>query len=79
MYNYNFIEIQSPADDTSGNIVTGFPDRNTSEDAYMLARTAANDSTVYCHTVMWITKEGQFVEPPVCYHHDEPVPESAGE
>ena len=80
MLNFYVIEIQTHADGTSGNIVTGYPDRNTSEDAYMLARAAANDSTVNCHTVMWVTKEGQFVEPPKCYHHAEPVPEEqAGE
>lgn len=77
MNNYYVIEIQSHADGTSGNIVTGFPDKLTSEDAYMQARAAANDSTVHCHTVMWITKEGDLVEPPKCYHHAEPAAETS--
>lgn len=77
MNNYYVIEIQTHADGTSGNIVTGYPDKNTSEDAYMFARASANDSTVHCHTVMWVTKEGKYVEPPVCYHHEEPVPNEA--
>lgn len=76
MNNYYVIEIQTHADETSGNIVTGFPDKLTSEDAFLLAKAAANDSSVYCHTVMWVTKEGQHVEPPKCYHHAEPVPEA---
>ena len=75
MNNFYVIEIQTHSDETSGNIVTGFPDKLTSEDSYMQARAAANDSTVACHTVMWVTKEGAFVEPPKCYHHNEPVPE----
>ena len=79
MYNFYVIEIQTHADGTSGNFVWGFADRNTSEDKFMAVRAAANDSTVHCHTVMWITKEGQHVEPPKCYHHAEPVPEQAGE
>lgn len=45
----------------------------------MQTRAAANDSSVWCHTVMWINKEGKYVEPPVCYHHNEPVPEQTGE
>ena len=79
MNNYYVIEIQTHSDGTSGNIVTGYPDKNTSEDAFMSARASANDSTVFCHTVMWITKEGQHVEPPKCYHHAEPIPEETVE
>jgi len=81
MNNYYVIEIQSHSDGTSGNLVTGFPDKLTSEDAWMAARAAANDSTVACHTIMWINKEGQHMdkESPKCYHHNEPVPEQTGE
>lgn len=75
MNNFYVIEIQTHSDETSGNLVTGFPDKLTSEDAFLQAKAAANDSSVYCHTVMWVTKEGTFVEPPKCYHHAEPVPE----
>ena len=75
MLNFYVIEIQTHSDGTSGNIVTGYPDKLTSEDAFLYAKAAANDSSVYCHTVMWVTKEGQHVEPPKCYHHAEPVPE----
>lgn len=76
MNNFYVIEIQTHSDGASGNIVTGYPDRLTSEDAFMAARAAANDSTVHCHTVLWIDKEGRYVEPPKCYHHAEPVPEA---
>lgn len=79
MLNYYVIEIQTHADGTSGNIVTGYPDKLTSEDAFLYAKAAANDSSVYCHTVMWVMKEGQHVEPPKCYHHSEPVPDDGQE
>ena len=75
MYNYYVIEIQTHSDGTSGHIVTGYLDKLSAEDAFHTAITFANDSTVHCHTVMWITKEGQIVEPPKCYHHNEPVPD----
>ena len=79
MNNYYVIEIQTHADGTSGIINTGFPDKLTSEDAFHTAITFANDSTVHCHTVMWITKEGQHVEPPKCYHHAEEIPDAQSE
>lgn len=79
MNNYYVIEIQTHADGTSGNIVTGYPDKLTSEDAFLYAKASANDSSVHCHTVMWVTKGGQHVEPPRCYHHAEPVPEDVQE
>lgn len=75
MYNYYVIEIQTHSDGTSGNLVTGFEDKDTSEDAYMAARASANDSPIHCHTVMWINKEGKYMEEPKCYHHNEPLPE----
>ena len=75
MKNFYVIEIQSHSDGTSGNIVTGFEEKLAAEDAFLTARTFANDSTVHCHTVMFIDKEGRNVEPPKCYHHAEPVPE----
>ena len=74
MNEFYVIEIQSHRDGTSGNLVTGFPDRNTFEDCYMQTRAAANDSSVWCHTVMWIDNEGRNMEPPKCYHHAEPIP-----
>ena len=81
MYNYYVIEIQTHSDETSGNIVTGYADKDTAEDAFMAARAAANDSTVACHTVMFINKEGQHMdkESPKCYHHYEPLPEQTEE
>ena len=75
MYNYYVIEIQTNATGAPGMLVTGFPDKLTSEDAFLQARAGANDSTVACHTVMWVTKEGKHVEQPACYHHAEPAPE----
>ena len=69
MNNYYVIEIQTNADGTSGNIVTGFQDKNTSEDAFMAARAAANDSQVMIHTIMWIDNRGRNMEEPKCYIH----------
>ena len=46
MNNYYVIEIQTHSNGTSGNIVTGYPDRNTSEDAFMAARAAITASGV---------------------------------
>lgn len=75
MKNYYVIEIQTHSDGTSGNIVTGYEGKNESEDAFLFAKAAANGSSVYCHTIIWIDKEGKYMEPPKCYHHAEPVPE----
>ena len=77
MKNFYVIEIQTHSDGSAGDIVTGYEEKNASEDGYMAARAAANDSSVYCHTVLWINKEGQYMEPPKCYHHNEPLPEAA--
>ena len=76
MNNYYVIEIQSHSNGTSGVLSTGYPDKLSSEDAFLAARASANDSTVACHTVMWINKEGRNMEDPVCYHHNEPLPET---
>ena len=69
MNNYYVIEIQTNADGTSGNIVTGFQDKLVAEDAFMQARAAANDSTVMIHTIMWIDNRGRNMEEPKCYVH----------
>lgn len=69
MYNYYVIEIQTNADGTSGNIVTGYTDKLTAEDAFMQARAAANDSQVMIHTILWIDNRGKNVEEPKCYIH----------
>ena len=79
MNNYYVIEIQTHSDGTSGNIVTGYADKLTAEDAFHTAITFANDSTIACHTLMFIDKEGRNVEPPKCYHHNEPIPEEQTE
>ena len=79
MYNFYVIEIQTHADGTSGNFVWGFADKNDAEDKFLAVRSAANDSTVYCHTVVYINKEGQHMEPPKCYHHAEEVPDVQSE
>ena len=62
MNNYYVIEIQTNADGTSGNIITGFTDRLVAEDAFCQARAAANDSEVLIHTVLWIDKLGNTIE-----------------
>ena len=76
MNNYYVIEIQTNADGTSGNIVTGYADKLTAEDAFHLAITSANDSTVMIHTIMWIDNRGRNMEDPKCYVHPvQPQPE----
>jgi len=76
MNNYYVIEIQTKADGTSGNIVTGFQDKLVAEDAFMQARAAANDSNVMIHTIMWIDNRGRNMEEPKCYVHPvQPQPE----
>ena len=76
MYNYYVIEIQTHSDGTSGNLVYGFEAKDTAEDKFCQCRESANDSTVACHTVLFIDKEGRHMdkESPKCYHHNEPVP-----
>ena len=73
MYNYYVIEIQTNQD-SSANLVTGFTDKNTAEDAFCQAVAAANDSQVLVHTVMWIDSRGKYVEPPKSYTHPAPAP-----
>ena len=68
MNNYYVIEIQTHANGTAGNIITGFVDRLVAEDAFCQARSAANDSTVMIHTVMWIDNRGNTIEK-VSYTH----------
>lgn len=74
MNNYYVIEIQTNADGTSGNIVTGYADKLTAEDAFMQARAAANDSAVMVHTIMWIDNRGRNMEEPKCYVHPQAQP-----
>ena len=69
MNNYYVIEIQTNADGTSGNLITGFEDKLVAEDAFMQARAAANDSQVMIHTIMWIDNRGRNMEEPKCYIH----------
>lgn len=74
MNNYYVIEIQTNADGTSGNLVTGFEDKLVAEDAFMQARAAANDSQVMIHTIMWIDNRGRNMEEPKCYIHPVVTP-----
>ena len=74
MNNFYVIEIQSNADDTSGNIVTGYADKLTAEDAFHTLITYINDSKVLVHTAMFIDKYGNHVEPPKSYTHPVPLP-----
>lgn len=75
MYNYYVIEIQTNADGTSGNFVWGYADQLEAEDKFLTARTLANDSSVWVHTIMFIDKFGKNVQDPVCYKHPVPAPE----
>ena len=68
MKNYYIIEIQTNHDGTSGNLITGYDDKLTSEDAFCQARAAANDSQVLIHTVLWIDNKGNTIEK-VSYTH----------
>ena len=78
MYNYYVIEIQTNQD-SSSNLVTGFNDRGTAEDAFCQAVMAANDSQVLIHTIMWIDNRGRNVEPPKSYTHPAPEPQNQEE
>lgn len=62
MNNFYVIEIQTNHDGTSGNLIIGFEDKYTSEDAFLQTRAAANDSSVMIHTVMWIDNRGNTIE-----------------
>ena len=62
MKNYYVIEIQTNADGTCGNIVTGYEDRTESETAYLTTRAACAVSSVLIHTVLWIDKQGNTIE-----------------
>ena len=80
MNNYYVIEIQTNADRTSGNIVTGYADKLTAEDAFHLAIISANDSTVMIHTLLFIDNRGRNMEEPKCYIHPvQPQPEQTEE
>ena len=68
MNNFYVIEIQTNHDGTSGNLITGYADKNTSEDAFCQVRQSANDSTVMIHTVLWIDNRGKVLES-ACYVH----------
>lgn len=72
--NYYVIEIQTNADGTSGNIITGYADKLTAEDAFCTARAAANDSAVLIHTILWIDNKGNTIER-VSYTHPVPAVE----
>ena len=72
MNNYYVIEIQTDANGSSGNIVTGYENRLTAEDAFCQTRMAANDSSVMIHTVLWIDNKGNTIEK-VSYTH--PIPQ----
>ena len=73
MYNYYVIEIQTNQD-SSANLVTGFVDKDTAEDAFCQAVIAANDSQVLVHTIMWVDNRGKHVEPPKSYVHPATTP-----
>ena len=78
MKNFYVIEIQTNADGTCGNIVTGYEDRTAAETAYLTTRAAAAVSSVLIHTVLWIDKQGNTIEKK-SYTHPAPEPEQAAE
>lgn len=78
MKNYYVIEIQTNADGTCGNIVTGYEDRTAAESAYLTTRAACAVSAVLIHTVLWIDKQGNTIEKK-SYVHPAPEPEQAAE
>lgn len=80
MYNYYVMEIQTNADDTSGNFVWGYADKLEAEDQFLGVRQLANDSSILIHTVMFIDKYGRNVQEPACYKHPvQPEPEETEE
>lgn len=78
MKNFYVIEIQTNADGTCGNIVTGYEDRTASESAYLTTRAAAAVSSVLIHTVVWMDNKGNVIEKK-SYIHPAPEPEQAAE
>ena len=76
MKNYYVIEIQTNADGTCGNIVTGYEERTASETAYLTTRAACAVSAVLIHTVVWMDKQGNVIEKKSYIH---PAPEQAEE
>ena len=78
MKNYYVIEIQTNADGTCGNIVTGYEDRTAAESAYLTTRAACAVSAVLIHTVVWMDKQGNTIEKK-SYVHPAPEPEQAAE
>ena len=76
MKNYYVIEIQTNADGTCGNIVTGYEDRTAAESAYLTTRAACAVSAVLIHTVVWMDKQGNVIEKKSYVH---PAPEQAAE
>ena len=78
MKNYYVIEIQTNADGTCGNIVTGYEDRTAAESAYLTPRAACAVSAVLIHTVVWMDKQGNTIEKK-SYVHPAPEPEQAAE
>ena len=78
MKNYYVIEIQTNADGTCGNIVTGYEDRTAAESAYLTTRAACAVSAVLIHTVVWMDKQVNTIEKK-SYVHPAPEPEQAAE
>ena len=80
MYNYYVIEIQTnaPGSDSPGGVIPyGFEDRNAAEGHYLYLRGIAKDSSVYIHTVMWVSKEGHTLEKKTYIH--EPAAPAEGD
>ena len=71
MNNFYVIEIQTNADNTSGNFVWGFTDRADAEAKYHTVAAAAAKSAVLVHTVAMLTKEGGLVKNEAYKHPEE--------
>ena len=74
MNNYYVIEIQTNADNTSGNFIFGFADKVAAEDKFIALRGYARQSDVHIHTVLWIDRLGNTMEKK-SYIHPIPEPE----
>lgn len=69
---YIVIEIQTNADDTIGNIVSAYAERNQAESAYHGVLAAAAISQLPKHAAVLLTNDGSLIGSRCFEHEDEP-------
>lgn len=66
---YIILEMQTSGGVTAVVTPSTYVNRNTAEQAFHLAASAAAVSAVEEHTVALLTSDGKLVRPVECYHH----------